>query len=82
MAAELSQEFDAGAGDELRVVALFERAMARAPTAAEQADCRDFLREYESVLASTQPDPARRSREAWRALAQTVMMANEFLYLR
>ncbi len=62
--------------------ALYETLFARQPSAAELDRCRDFLRVYEAALVSSQTEASARQREARAALYQTLLMANELIYVR
>jgi hypothetical protein len=40
-----------------------------------------YLRDYAHALEPTLPDAAARRRKAWQSLCQTLLCANEFLYV-
>jgi hypothetical protein len=65
-----------------RLANLYATAYCREPTASEFAASRAFLAELERALAATEPDEARRERQAWNVLCHTIVAANEFIYLR
>jgi cytochrome c553/mono/diheme cytochrome c family protein len=60
---------------------LYLLAYSRPPTADEIDDSVAFVAAMERALADTQSDPAKCRQEAWSALCQTILAANEFIYL-
>ena len=67
--------------DEVRLLRLRAIAFGRPATADELATDRAFLNEVEHRLAHM-PDAAAREQQAWSLLCQTVLAANEFLYVK
>ena len=53
----------------------------RTPSTREVRTMTDYLREYARELEPTLPDPLARRRRAWQSLCQTLLCANEFLYV-
>lgn len=70
-----------GATDAQRIEAAYLLAYSRPPTAQETARCTAFLAKAEQALAA-ETDPEKRRRQAWGTLAQVVLAANEFIYIR
>jgi hypothetical protein len=68
--------------DETGLAEVYETLYARLPTERELARCRDFLRVYEAALASREGGAEARAMQARAALYQTLMMANELIYVR
>lgn len=72
---------DGGATDEQRVTAAHQLAFGRAPTDAEQTEAREFLAAYQAAPAArSRPEPERRA-AAWQSYCQSLLCANEFLYV-
>jgi hypothetical protein len=61
---------------------LYEVAYGRPPSDEEVQRSQTFLSRCEQSLAAAQPDAARRRQQAWTALCQLVLSANEFIYIR
>ena len=79
LAARLVRESDS---DEQRLARLYWLAYGRQATVAERSASVAFLADVEKSLAASEPDAARRRQQAWAALCQTVVAANEFIYVR
>ena len=60
--------------DEERISAVYEQLLGRAPQPREVTRAVSFLREIEAKSAA--------KRDGWRLLAQSLLMSNEFLYVR
>jgi hypothetical protein len=71
----------AGLDDAGRVREAYLRTFGRAPSPREEQTITAYLREYAHDLEPTLPDPAVRRRKAWQSLCQTLLCANEFLYV-
>jgi hypothetical protein len=65
-----------------RIAQLYPIAYGREATAAELESSKKFLAAVEQTLLSKEPDAAKRSRRAWETLCQTVLAANEFIYVK
>lgn len=72
------------AGDDLetRVIAAVRLAYAREPDTADFAQAENFLIAADGMLASSIENADQRQLKAWELLCQSLMMANEFIYLR
>jgi uncharacterized protein DUF1553 len=68
--------------DASRIQRLYEKAYGRPATAGEIAKAQEFLGACEQELRSSEPDTGKRRVRAWGCLCQTVVMANEFIYIR
>jgi hypothetical protein len=55
---------------------------AREATSEEIESQTKLLAELEQSLASAEPDSRVRSQQAWSALCQTLLAANEFIYVK
>jgi cytochrome c553 len=66
--------------NDARVRRLYAIAFGRAPAEREVARARKLLADFDKVL--TAKEPAERQREAWAYLCQTLVAANEFIYIR
>jgi hypothetical protein len=73
---------DAGLDDAGRVERIYRSAYARPPTAGEATAALSLVRSVESLLARDQPSAGRHRLQAWASLCQTVVSANEFVYIR
>ncbi len=73
----VAQGFD----DAARVRLLYRKAYGRDATAQETARALALVRDVEGALAPRESDVSRRRLGAWAALAQTVVSANEFIYI-
>lgn len=73
---KVSQLDDAG-----RIHAIYRQAYAREPTVEEAARARTLVRSVETALTRGEPNADRRRLQAWASLCQTVVSANEFVYL-
>jgi hypothetical protein len=69
-------------GDGRRLAWVYATAYGRDVTPDELQAGRAFVAEVERVLGRDEPDPARRRRQAWGVLCQTVLAANEFVYVK
>jgi hypothetical protein len=67
---------------EATLKAVFFNVVGRDAEARQQARCRDFVREYDAMLASQVPDPEQRHHQVLAAMVQTLLMSNEFLHVR
>lgn len=65
-----------------RIALLHSLAYGREATQAETEAAQGFLAAVDQALLVKEPDAAKRSRLAWDSLCQTVLAANEFIYLR
>jgi hypothetical protein len=78
LAVEVAREGDW----EATLKAVFLKVFGRDAEARQQARCRDFVREYDAMLASQVPDPEQRHHQVLAAMVQTLLMSNEFLHVR
>ncbi len=65
-----------------RLALAIRLAYAREPTPTDLGEAQNFLIAAEGILASTMNDDEERQHRAWELLCQSLMMANEFIYLR
>src|SRR5262249_26649355 len=72
---------DAGLDDAGRVELMYRQAYARQPTAKETEDALALVRRVETVLTRGVSRADRRRLQAWASLCQTVVSANEFVYV-
>lgn len=72
---------DAKLDDAGRVELIYRLAYARRSTTQEAADALTLIRGVTSALTRSEPDAERRRRQAWASLCQTVVSANEFIYV-
>jgi hypothetical protein len=71
-----------GSGDDTgRVKAAYLRAYSRPATDAEVARAMEYLGRYESELATTEKDAAKRRAAAWQSFCQVLFAGSEFVYL-
>ncbi|MGE5195558.1 MAG: PSD1 and planctomycete cytochrome C domain-containing protein [Deltaproteobacteria bacterium] len=70
------------AADDDRMQRMYAIAYGREATAEELGENRKFLAELEQSLAVSEPDAARRQRQAWNVLCHTIVAANEFIYVK
>jgi hypothetical protein len=68
--------------DDARIASLYRLVYSREPTAGEVAAAQSLLRDANDVLLTTESDADKRSRLAWEALCHSVLVANEFVYVR
>jgi Protein of unknown function (DUF1553)/Protein of unknown function (DUF1549)/Planctomycete cytochrome C len=68
--------------DAARVQALYLRAYAREPDTAETVRALRLVAKVEAALADKEADAGKRRLKAWGLLAQVVLAANEFVYVR
>jgi cytochrome c553 len=68
--------------DAARVRRLYRRAYGREATDAETAAALALVRDVDRVLQPAEADAARRRLRAWSSLCQTVVAANEFVYIK
>jgi len=72
-----------GKNDDLRIAELYRLCYGRAPREAETKRALEFLdRHSASADSAEQPGTRDHRRQAWQLLCQTLLMSNEFLYLR
>lgn len=62
--------------------AVFLRIFGRDGEARHYQRCRDFIREYDAVLASLVTDAEQRNQQVLVAMVQTLLMSNDFLHVR
>ncbi|MBM3876553.1 MAG: DUF1553 domain-containing protein [Verrucomicrobia bacterium] len=72
---------DGSFDDARRVARLYSLAYGRAPSGLELGKSLVFLDRAASLVEDRQPDAAQRHAQAWTALCQAVLSANEFVYL-
>jgi hypothetical protein len=77
-----SRLLDEKVDDAERVRRLYAIAYGREPGGREAARAQAMLAEFDKVLQSRNTDAAKRRHDAWAYLCQTVVAANEFLYIR
>jgi hypothetical protein len=65
-----------------RVDRIYRKAYARPATAKEVADALTLVRSVEAALARGQAHTERHRMQAWASLCQTVVAANEFIYVQ
>ena len=68
--------------DDQRIALLYAIAYGREVTVEERQTNQAFLAEVEKALATSEPDAAKRRRQAWNVLCQLIVAASEFVYLR
>ncbi|HVK12774.1 MAG TPA: DUF1553 domain-containing protein [Gemmataceae bacterium] len=64
-----------------RVKAAYLRAYSRPATDAEVARALEYVATYESALAPTEADAAKRRAKAWQSFCQVLFAGSEFIYL-
>ena len=74
----LSQE---GTDDE-QLARIYAIAYGRPPSAAETTANQAFLASLDRSLNSSEADPTQRRQKAWSILCQTILAANEFMYVQ
>ncbi|GDY18760.1 hypothetical protein LBMAG56_01050 [Verrucomicrobiota bacterium] len=67
--------------DPERLTLAYTKAYGRPPTPRELTRAQAFLTNFEKNAATRQPTPKAPRTEAWSALCQTILAANEFIYL-
>jgi hypothetical protein len=67
--------------EETRLHHAYLSAHSRPPTPGELQQARDFLREADVSLVSTEPNETRRQQAAWAALCQALLASNELRYV-
>jgi hypothetical protein len=72
---------DAGLDDAGRVDRMYRQAYARKPTPKESAEALELVRRVDTALARPESRADRRRLQAWASLCQTIMSANEFVYV-
>ena len=72
----------ASANDGQRIAQLYSLAYGREATPAEVTSAQSFLAAADRTLTASEPDAAKRLRLAWDGLCQTVLAANEFVYVK
>jgi hypothetical protein len=65
-----------------RIAQLYSLAYGREAIAAETTAAQTFLAAANQTLMAKEPDAAKRSRLAWDSLCQTILAANEFIYVK
>jgi hypothetical protein len=65
-----------------RVRQIYLKAYAREPSADEADRAQTLIRNVETALTHGEPNADRRRLQAWASLCQTVVSANEFVYVR
>ncbi len=73
---------DVGLPDAKRVERAYLKAYGRPPSARELARARGFLIQFEATVSGKKRSPNNCSTQAWTALCQTLLAANEFIYLQ
>jgi mono/diheme cytochrome c family protein len=68
--------------DDERMQRLYAIVYGREASPDELAANRKYLADLENLLATSEPDPVRRRRQAWNVLCHTIVAANEFIYMR
>jgi hypothetical protein len=68
--------------DDNRLERLYLRAYARPPTSNEIARSHKFLDRFDQSLRTTEPDDKKRRIQVWSTLCQTILAANEFVYVQ
>jgi hypothetical protein len=68
--------------DDQRIEHLYFLAYGRPATAGEVAANKEFLSATDRSLVSTEPDASQRRRQSWSILGQTILAANEFVYVQ
>jgi mono/diheme cytochrome c family protein len=74
--------FISGNSDEARIEWLYAQCYGRAATTDEIASGKHFLESADRLFSTSQADATLRRRLAWTALCQSVLAANEFVYVR
>ena len=67
--------------DPERLTLAYTKAYGRPPTPRELTRAQTFLTNFEKNAATRQPTPKAPRTEAWSALCQTILAANEFIFL-
>jgi hypothetical protein len=67
--------------DAARLRTLYRKAYGREPSVAEVARATSLLARTDEMLRDREPDGAKRRRQAWTLLCQTVLAASEFIYV-
>ncbi|MBM4067597.1 MAG: DUF1553 domain-containing protein [Planctomycetes bacterium] len=73
---------DAKLDDAGRVERIYRRAYARRPTTQEAAAAQTLVGNVTAVLSRSEANSDRCRRQAWASLCQTVLAANEFVYVQ
>lgn len=73
---------DVPGDDDSRLGRMNAIAYGRKATADEVTASQSFLLDVEKSLATTEPDAAKRRRQAWNILCHTAVAANEFIYVK
>lgn len=82
-AADLAGRLLSGAASaDERIQRLYVIAYGREAAADELPANQKFLAALEQSLSGTEPDAAKRQRQAWNMLCHTIVAANEFIYLK
>ncbi len=64
-----------------RIAAAYQIAWNRPPSADEQQECADFLKQYRDKLAELKTPPDQAELKAWSALTRVLMSSNEFVFV-
>lgn len=64
-----------------RIAAAYQLAWNRSPSADEQQECADFLKQYRDQLAELKTPPDQVDLKAWSALVRVLMSSNEFVFV-
>lgn len=67
--------------DAARVGEVYERALARPPSANETGRALAFIAQTASHLETREPDPAKRRLLSWQSFCKALLTSNEFIYL-
>jgi hypothetical protein len=68
--------------DAERIERLFQLAHSRPATKEEQVAGQQFLQSAHALLTQPETDESKRKQFAWQAYCQTILAANEFIYMR
>ena len=67
--------------DAKRVELAYVKAYGRPPNARELVRAQNFLSQFERTVSAQKPDAKDCRAQAWAVLCQTILAANEFIYL-
>ena len=76
------KELEAAETDEQRIHDLYAHAYGRPATREEIAANEDFLSRAETSLTLAESDAGQRRQQAWSIVCQTILAANEFVYVQ
>lgn len=71
----------AASDEQTRIVAAYQLAWNRPPSADEQQECADFLRQYRDKLMELKTPSDQIELKAWSALTRVLMSSNEFVFV-